>query len=72
MPKCRKPWGYAAKKIMVKGFSLGSFAVTPEQGRAALSKGVTTLFLGFDTMFIPAAVKNYLGLLGSIADHPTS
>ena len=56
---------YASTKIAAKGFPLASFAVTPEQGRVALSRGVTTLFLGFDTMFVPAAVQNYLGLLRS-------
>jgi len=62
-PEVQEALAYASKKIAAKGFPLVSFAVTPEQGRSALLRGVTTLFLGFDTMFVPAAVQNYLTLL---------
>ena len=48
-----------------QGFPLASFAVTPEQGQAALARGARLLFLGFDTMFVPAAIDNYLRLLNS-------
>ena len=63
-PEVQEAMAYASSKIAAKGFDLVSFAVTPEQGRAALSKGFTTLFLGFDTMFVPAALQNYLNILG--------
>jgi 2-keto-3-deoxy-L-rhamnonate aldolase RhmA len=63
-PEVQEAMAYASSKIATKGFELVSFAVTPEQGRTALSKGCTTLFLGFDTMFFPAALQNYLHLLG--------
>jgi len=53
----------AWQKIADKGLRLSSFVVTPEQGRAALDRGVQLLFLGFDTMFIPGAIDNYLRLL---------
>lgn len=62
-PEVQEALAHVSKKIAAKGFPLTSFAVTPEQGRAALSRGVTVLFLGFDTMFVPAAVQNYLALL---------
>jgi 2-keto-3-deoxy-L-rhamnonate aldolase RhmA len=62
-PEVQEAMAYASRKIASRGFPLTSFAVTPEQGRLALSRGVTTLFLGFDTMFVPAAVQNYLSLL---------
>ena len=63
-PEVQEAMAYASSKIAAKGFDLVSFAVTPEQGRTALSKGFTTLFLGFDTMFVPAALQNYLNILG--------
>lgn len=50
----------ASRKIAAKGFPLAGFAVTPEQGRLALAKGARLLFVGFDTMFVPAAVHLYL------------
>ena len=53
----------ASKKIAAKGFSITSFAVTPEQGRAALEAGAQLLFLGFDVMFVPAAIQLYLDQL---------
>ena len=62
-PEVQAALAHAAAKIGAKGFPLVSFSVTPEQGRAALAAGFTTLFLGFDTMFVPAAVQNYLRLL---------
>ena len=62
-PEVQGALAHVSKMIAAKGFPLTSFAVTPEQGREALSRGVTVLFLGFDTMFVPAAVQNYLALL---------
>lgn len=62
-PEVQEALARAGQKIVDKGFRLTSFAVTPEQGRAALARGVQLLFLGFDTMFVPAAVDNYLRLL---------
>jgi 4-hydroxy-2-oxoheptanedioate aldolase len=53
----------ASKRIAAKGFPLTSFAPTPEQGRLALANGTTLLFLGMDTMFVPAAVQLYLSQL---------
>jgi hypothetical protein len=41
-------------------FRVASFAVTPEQGREALAAGCQLLVLGFDVMFVPAAVQLYL------------
>ena len=42
------------------------FGVTPEQGRQAIEAGATMLLLGFDTMFVPAAVQLYLGQLNRL------
>jgi 2-keto-3-deoxy-L-rhamnonate aldolase RhmA len=64
-PEVQEIVAYAWQKIAGKGFPMVSFAVTPEQGQAALARGAQTLFLGFDTMFIPAAIHNYLRLLNS-------
>jgi 2-keto-3-deoxy-L-rhamnonate aldolase RhmA len=64
-PEVEEALAYAQQKIASKGFRLTSFAVTPEQGQAALARGAQLLFLGFDTMVIPAAVDNYLRLLNS-------
>jgi 2-keto-3-deoxy-L-rhamnonate aldolase RhmA len=50
---------HAWQKIAARGFRLMSFAVTPEQGRAALARGARTLFLGFDTMLIPVTINNW-------------
>lgn len=62
-PEVQEALAHAFQKVAGKGFQLASFAVTPEQGQAALARGVQLLFLGFDTMFVPAAVNNYLRLL---------
>lgn len=62
-PEVQEALAHASQKIASRGFRLSSFAVTPEQGQAALARGVRLLFLGFDTMFMPAAVNNYLRLL---------
>ena len=59
-PEVRDAVAAASRKIAEKGFLLGSFAVTPEQGREALAAGCQLLFLGFDVMFVPAAVQLYL------------
>lgn len=64
-PEVQEALLYAYKKIKAKGFPLASFAVTPEQGRLAMSQGVTQLFLGFNTMFVPAAIKGYLEQLNA-------
>ena len=64
-PEVQEALAHAWQKIASKGFPLASFAVTPEQGQAALARGVQLLFLGFDTMFVPAAIDNYLRLLNS-------
>jgi len=53
----------AEKKIAEKGFRNGRSAITPEQGQAALRDGIDFLFLGFDVMFVPAAVQLYLKAL---------
>lgn len=62
-PEVQEAMAYATKKIAAKGFPLASFAVTPEQGQLAMARGAKLLFLGFDTMFIPAAVQGYLARL---------
>lgn len=64
-PEVQEAIAYASKKIAAKGFPLASFAVTPEQGQLAIARGAKLLFLGFDTMFIPAAVQGYLARLSS-------
>lgn len=64
-PEVQEALAHAWQKIASKGFPLVSFAVTPEQGRAALARGARLLFLGFDTMFVPAAIDNYLLRLNS-------
>jgi 4-hydroxy-2-oxoheptanedioate aldolase len=64
-PEVQEALTGAWQKIAGKGFRLASFAVTPEQGQAALARGVQLLFLGFDTMFMPGAIDNYLRLLHS-------
>jgi 2-keto-3-deoxy-L-rhamnonate aldolase RhmA len=56
-PEVQDAIAYASKKIAAKGFPLASFAVTPEQGQLAMARGARLLFLGFDTMFTPAAVQ---------------
>ncbi|MET0208153.1 MAG: aldolase/citrate lyase family protein, partial [Burkholderiaceae bacterium] len=54
---------HVRKRIAAHGFPLITFAVTPEQGRAAMAQRADTLFLGFDTMFVPAALNAYLEAL---------
>ena len=63
-PEVQEALAAAAAKIAARGFPIHSFVVTPEQGRLALERGATTLFLGFDTMFIPAALQGFLAQLG--------
>lgn len=53
----------AEQKIADKGFFNIRFAITPDQGQAALRDGIDFLFLGFDVMFVPAAVQLYLNAL---------
>jgi 2-keto-3-deoxy-L-rhamnonate aldolase RhmA len=64
-PEVQEALAHAWQKVASKGFRLASFAVTPEQGQAALARGARLLFLGFDTMFMPTAINNYLRLLNS-------
>jgi 2-keto-3-deoxy-L-rhamnonate aldolase RhmA len=64
-PEVQRALASASSKIAAKGFSSIAFAVTPEQGRSAVARGATLLFLGFDTMFIPLSVQNYLTRLES-------
>jgi 2-keto-3-deoxy-L-rhamnonate aldolase RhmA len=64
-PEVQRALASASSKIAAKGFSRIAFAVTPEQGRSALARGATLLFLGFDTMFMPMSVQNYLARLES-------
>jgi 2-keto-3-deoxy-L-rhamnonate aldolase RhmA len=62
-PEVQEALASASDKIAAKGFGRVAFAVTPEQGSRALARGATLLFLGFDTMFVPASVENYLARL---------
>ena len=62
-PDVQEALAAANQKIAARGFPLLRFGVTPEQGRQAIADGVTMLLLGFDTMFVPAAVQLYLGQL---------
>lgn len=66
-PAVQEALAYASRKIAAKGFPLVSFAATPEQGRLAMARGATLLFLGFDTMFLPSAVQSYVQQLKSSA-----
>jgi 2-keto-3-deoxy-L-rhamnonate aldolase RhmA len=59
-PDVQEAMATASRKIAARGFPLMALAVTPEQGRQALEAGATFLFLGFDVMFVPAAVRLYL------------
>jgi 2-keto-3-deoxy-L-rhamnonate aldolase RhmA len=65
-PEVQEAVAAASKKIAMRGFLPTSFAVTPGQARLALERGTRLLFLGFDIMFIPAAVQNFLALLGDV------
>jgi 4-hydroxy-2-oxoheptanedioate aldolase len=62
-PEVQKALETAEERIAAKGFARVAFAVTPEQGRRALARGATLLFLGFDTMFVPMSVQSYLAQL---------
>ncbi len=62
-PEVQKALAFASARIAKKGFTPMSFAVTPEQGRLALARGARFLFLGFDTMFVPAALQGYVAQL---------
>lgn len=62
-PEVQQALAHASRKIAAKGFPLISFVTTPEQGRLALDRGAQALFLGFDTMFLPAAVQRYRAVL---------
>jgi 2-keto-3-deoxy-L-rhamnonate aldolase RhmA len=53
----------AGDKIAARGFARVAFAVTPEQGRRALARNATLLFVGFDTMFLPMSVQAYVAQL---------
>jgi 2-keto-3-deoxy-L-rhamnonate aldolase RhmA len=62
-PEVQHALASASRKIAAKGFATIAFAVTPEQGRSALARGATMLFLGFDTMFVPMSVQSYVDRL---------
>jgi 2-keto-3-deoxy-L-rhamnonate aldolase RhmA len=62
-PEVQHALASAANKIAARGFSTVAFAVTPEQGRGALARGATLLFLGFDTMFVPMSLQSYVARL---------
>jgi 2-keto-3-deoxy-L-rhamnonate aldolase RhmA len=62
-PEVQKALAAASAKIARRGFTPMSFAVTPEQARTALARGIKFLFLGFDTMFVPAALQGYIAQL---------
>jgi 2-keto-3-deoxy-L-rhamnonate aldolase RhmA len=62
-PEVQRALASASSKIAAKAFPRIEFAVTPEQGRGALARGATLLFLGFDTMFMPMSVQAYLARL---------
>lgn len=64
-PDVQRALASASAKIAKKGFTPMSFAVTPEQARLALARGFKFLFLGFDTMFVPAALQGYIAQLAS-------
>lgn len=66
-PQVQEAMAHVRRRISAHGFPLIVFAVTPEQGRAALAQGASMLFLGFDTMFVPAAVAAHVAALGSAA-----
>jgi 2-keto-3-deoxy-L-rhamnonate aldolase RhmA len=67
-PEVREALAAASTKIAAKGFPITSFAVTPAQAMTALEAGCQLLFLGFDVMFVPAAVQLYLAQLQDLAD----
>jgi 2-keto-3-deoxy-L-rhamnonate aldolase RhmA len=62
-PEVQQALASATNKIAARGFASIAFAVTPEQGRSALARGATMLFLGFDTMFVPMSVHDYVAQL---------
>jgi 2-keto-3-deoxy-L-rhamnonate aldolase RhmA len=62
-PEVQQALASASDKIAARGFARVAFAVTPEQGRGALARGATLLFLGFDTMFVPMSVQSYVARL---------
>lgn len=64
-PEVQRALASASAKIAKKGFTPMSFAVTPEQARLALARGFKFLFLGFDTMFVPAALQGYIAQLAA-------
>jgi 2-keto-3-deoxy-L-rhamnonate aldolase RhmA len=66
-PEVQRALASASSKIAAKGFPRIAFAVTPEQGRSALVRGATLLFLGFDTMFMPMSVQAYLVRLADVS-----
>ena len=62
-PQVQEAIALAQRKIVAKGFPLITFSVSPEQGSAAIARGAKMLFLGFDTMLIPAFVQTYIAAL---------
>ena len=67
-PDVQEALAGALAKIAARGFPLLRFGVTPEQGRQAIADGATMVLLGFDTMFVPAAVQLYLSQLNRASD----
>ena len=65
-PEVQQALALASRKIAAKGLATIAFAVTPEQGRSALARGATMLFLGFDTMFVPMSVQSYVDRLAGV------
>jgi 2-keto-3-deoxy-L-rhamnonate aldolase RhmA len=66
-PEVQEALAMASVRIAQSGFTPMSFAVTPDQGRLALAQGVKFLFLGFDTMFVPAALQGYVTQLTAVS-----
>jgi 2-keto-3-deoxy-L-rhamnonate aldolase RhmA len=62
-PEVQQALASAATRIAARGFASIAFAVTPEQGRSALARGASMLFVGFDTMFVPMSVQDYVARL---------
>ena len=62
-PQVQEAIRHVRRRILAKGLPLVTFSVTPEQGRADIAQGAAMLFLGFDTMFVPASLQAYVAAL---------
>lgn len=73
-PEVQEALSSALKKIAARGFVPVGFATTPEQAQIAIERGIRLLFVGFDIMFVPAAVQNFLAQLSALklvkSSHP--